>query len=193
MIKRLFLIATFLLFGGCGNENNPTTDVNNSVISQSEYIIDYYRIPMMAWLMESKDRYKFAYKFVDQSIHAYSIENLPYQWGYKYKVTGQVTPHSEDGDEFTLDEIISKEQHFEPFTLTFRTHTIIDGVFNFKEEPLITKTSNDKYLAYNELEFKVYDQDLQENLDLRIDNNYTVTLTFDFEDNGTIFLKQIEE
>ena len=143
--------------------------------------------------MESQDRYKFAYKFVDQYVNAYSIENLPYKWGYKYKVTGKVTPHSEDGDEFTLDEVVSKEQHFEPFTLTFRTHTIIDGVFNFQEEPLITQTSNDKYLAYNELEFQVYDQDLQENLDLRIDNNYTVTLTFDFEDNGTIFLKQIKE
>ncbi len=196
----LRLVIALLLGTGCYKKEYATATDDISFNVNEVLTINYYKISMSCI-------FEYDGSIVNQLIYQLQNEkflnkchiyfendlNFSYSWGYRYKVSGYFDEHVMDDTVFVLDEIISIEKHFEPFTLTFRTHTIIDGVFNFQEEPLITKTSNDKYLAYNELEFKVYDQDLQENLDLRIDNNYTVTLTFDFEDNGTIFLKQIEE
>jgi len=202
-MKRLFLIATFLLFGGCGGENNPTTDSSSRLPAQDKsiYFIDYYKERATNIVVDGGSYmiHQLSYKFMNEQLvnthdkYLISLKNesflhidINYSWGYRYKVSGYFDEHVMDDTVFVLDEIISIEKHFEPFTLVLTT-------YNEMKRPLITQTSNDTYLAYNELEFKVYDQDLQENLDLRIDNNYTVTLTFDFEDNGTIFLKQIEE
>ena len=184
-MKKLALTALLILLVGCNNEVEKEEDI---------FYIDYFKTPRMAWQPESVDRYKFSYELIDRSITLYSIPDFNYEWGYQYKVSGKLEPFLEYANEFTLYKVISKEKVFQPFTLSYmRTSTIVDNVVNFKEEPLIKKISANTYLTYSELEFEVYYQDLIEELDLRLEHNKTVTLTFNFEDNGTIYLQEILE
>jgi len=114
-----------------------------------------------------------------------------YEYGYIYHLSLYI-----DNDGLKLDEVISKEKSYKEFTLTFDTYSLPD-VINGQviEEPrsLFKKVSESRYIAYRSLEFEVYYQDLIEELDLRLEHNKTVTLTFNFEDNGTIYLQEILE
>jgi len=128
--------------------------------------------------------------FWDQSLYPFSYEE--YQYGYIYSISFYV---DEKGYKL-FDKILSKEKSYKEFTLTFDTYSLPD-VINGQviEEPrsLFKKVSESRYIAYRSLEFEVYYQDLIEELDLRLEHNKTVTLTFNFEDNGTIYLQEILE
>jgi hypothetical protein len=192
----LFLAVFFLFFGGCqhssSQQNNKESNLSLEVSESEIYNIKYYKSPRRTWEPESVERYKFSYLLEDNKNTLYSIEGLKYEWGYEYKILGNLCKCEEYSDDLELNSIISKTKVFEPFQLSFQTKTkIVD--FNKVIEPLIKKISETKYLVYNELEFEVYHQDLIEELDSKLENSYLVTLTFDFEENGTIFLQRIEE
>jgi len=72
MIKQLFLIATFLLFGGCGNENNPTTDSNSILPTQDKsiYFIDYYQERATNIVVDGGSYmiHQLSYKFMNEQL-----------------------------------------------------------------------------------------------------------------------------
>lgn len=220
LISYSFII---LLLGGCGNsqyERNSTILEQETNISKKDiYYIDYYKNTFTFWEPPGKnaytlnflilksdleqlypwnDQYIYFIKETGDSIFEFVFVDFQYQWGYRYKVKGSVDEYIEGASKIEVEDIISKEKYFKPFTLKFVTWV---DPYSFPNENNITiklereylfqKISQDTYRAYNELEFKVYYQDLQEDLDLKLDQNETITLTFNFEENGTIFLERI--
>ena len=122
--------------------------------------------------------------------------DLNYSWGYIYMIRG-CDLGCVDAICFQLDDIISKEKHFEPFTITVFTYTSDYKYTNENNETvtengesLINRLSEDTFIVYDKLEFKIYNSILINKLDEAMKND-KVTLTFDFEDNGTIFLQSI--
>jgi len=194
---------------GCGSDKS-INDSNSTIVEKEEniYYIEYYKSGKFIWIPFGGIHalgYIIKPDLTNNPISIYDINkqesvDINYSWGYRYKIQGHFQEDLVDGTVFNLDRLISKEKYFKPFTLNLLTHTDIHTIIYENNEtvkvggePLIEKLSPNTYLAYNELEFKVYYQDLQESLDLRIENNTTITLTFNFEDNGTIFLERIEE
>ena len=201
-MKQIVLSTFILLFlAGCNNDSN--LDNNQTVIENNIFYIDYYKESKSVILLsELKLGYIFNgkdSKAKRESEYYLTPLNINYQWGYIYKVKGFFIEGLEDSIQFDLDEIISKEKNFKPFTLTLQTYTDShyfqneNNVTIEKEgESLIKRVSDNSYLAYNELEFKVYYEDLIDSLNEALKND-SITLTFNFEDNGTIFLERIEE
>jgi hypothetical protein len=202
-----------LLLGGCKKSSQEE-------FRKDIFYIEYYKDPKYRWGPPDKLNYQFSYiafnsNFVSIDEYFYmediKIENfgnrfvrlvgdgftealygedvnysnkpLDYQWGYHYKIEGFVTPLiGEHSISIEMKRVISKEKVFKPFTITFET--------KFESEYLIEKVSNRTYLVYNELEFDIY-QDLEHEFLEKMEKNSTITLSFDFEENGTIYLKDV--
>jgi hypothetical protein len=208
-----YLFFLLLLLGGCKKSSQEE-------FRKDIFYIEYYKDPRYSWGPPYKSNYQFSYiafnsNFVsiDEYFYAedrkienfgnpfvrlvgegftenfygkdvnYSNKPLDYQWGYRYKIEGFVAPLiGEDSISIEMKSVILKEKVFEPFTITFVTE--------FESEYLIEKISNRTYLAYNELEFDIY-QDLEHEFLEKMERNSTITLSFDFEENGTIYLKDV--
>jgi hypothetical protein len=207
--KKIIFIFFLLLLGGC-NSSSETEEVKNEVefskiVLQEEMklkmFIEFYKRGKYDWAPPSKLNYNFSPILLDENLSLltdYSVSfvkrdgkysfnhdyNFDYSWGTRYEIIGEVVFVSvEESVSIEILEVISKEEVYQNFSLQFKTH--------FEEEPLIEKVAQNRYIAYNELEFQVYYQDLQEELDLRLDNNRTISLNFNFEKNGTVYLESI--
>jgi len=181
-----------IFFSGCLKEwyegNNQNGIVKTPV---KEYEIEFYKTPHNGGLQRGIYHFYYQITDIESNRKYYYIRELPlgldYKWGYRYTIDGYI-PNTQDYEYFEKFKVVSSEKVFEDFIIDIKLLHYIDG---FVEN--IEKQSDGFYIALNDLNFYIFDEELEKRFDSLLVDSHSLLLQFGFKEDGKVFLKDILE